>query len=355
MKGRVTRVRALLRRRGLDGMVISSLPHIRYLTGFTGSNACCVITGRSAIFVTDIRYKDQCRAEVKGFRKIVTRVGLYEGAASGRPFDGCSRVGFESAHVTYALYRVLRTTFPGVLFVPTTGVVDELRRVKDAVEVAAIQKATEISDRVFLEVVEMISPNVTELDIAAEISFRQRRYGAERDGFDILVAGGERAAFPHARASARKFHRHELVILDFGCVVQGYTSDLTRTVHMGRPSRRAKDLHRVVLEAQEEAIAAVRAGMRASDLDAIARKRIQKAGWGRWFSHALGHGLGMQIHEAPRVSSLSTEHLLAGDVITIEPGVYIPGYGGVRIEDDVLVLHDGCRVFTAAPKDLMVL
>jgi Xaa-Pro aminopeptidase len=355
IKGRVARLRAITHRRSLDGMIISSLPHVRYLTGFTGSNACCFITQRSATFVTDIRYKDQCRSEVRGYRKIVTSRGLYEGAAPRQPLARCARVGFESTHVTYAIYRAIRAAFPGVLFVPTTGVVEELMRVKDADEVASIQEAAEISDAVFLEVARLIAPGVTELEIAAEISFRQRRYGAEGDAFDILVAGGERGAFPHAKASSRKFRRHEMVILDFGCVVKGYASDLTRTVHIGRPTRRARELYRVVLEAQEEALGAVTAGMRTSDLDAVARKRIQKAGWGRYFNHALGHGLGMQVHEPPRVSSLSTERLIAGDVITIEPGVYIPDYGGVRIEDDVLVLDHGCRVFNAAPKDFMIL
>jgi Xaa-Pro aminopeptidase len=355
IKGRVARVRSIVHRRGLDGMIVSSLPHVRYLTGFTGSNGACMITQRSALFVTDLRYRDQARDEVRGFRRIITSRGLFEGSASRRPLSGCKRVGFDSGHVTYALYRSLRSLFPEVLLVPTVGVVDSLMRTKDAEEVACIQQAAEITDRVFMEVLAMIAPGVVELDIAAEISYLQRRQGAERDAFDILVAGGERAAFPHAKASTRKISRNEMVILDFGCVVRGYASDLTRTVHVGRPSRRAVELYRVVQEAQQEALAAVTAGMRARDLDAIARKRIQRAGWGRYFNHSLGHGLGMHVHEAPRVSALSTDTIAAGDVITIEPGVYIPDYGGVRIEDDVLVLEHGCRVFNASPKELMIL
>ncbi|MCK5573372.1 MAG: aminopeptidase P family protein, partial [Bacteroidetes bacterium] len=259
-----------------------------------------------------------------------------------------------STHVTYAVYQELRRRFPGVQFRPTSDFVEQIALAKDARELGLITQAVRITDRVFEEVLEQIRPGVRELDIAAEISYLHRRMGAEKDAFDPIVASGGRGALPHARPSRRRFTKGDFVTLDFGCTVGGYSSDLTRTVAVGSVSRRKREAYGVVLAAQEEAIDAVRPGMWARELDRIAREKIRKAGYGTYFTHSLGHGLGLHVHERPRISAVSRDRLVKGAVVTIEPGVYLPGEFGLRIEDDVSITRNGCRVLTSAPKELLV-
>jgi Xaa-Pro aminopeptidase len=329
--------------------------HIRYLTGFTGSNALLICDDRAAWFLSDSRYALQSKQEVRGAKRIMTALPLFEEAAKRNLLRGRKKVGFEANVVTYKQYRELRKCFPFVSLVSTSGVVEDIALVKDESEVESIRAAARISDKVFDEVVRLIKPGVTELDIAAEISYLQKKYGAERDAFETIVASGQRGAIPHGRASAKRIAACEMVTLDFGCVIHGYASDITRTVAIGRISKKLREIYDVVLSAQSEAIAAARGGMWARDLDAIARQSIQKRGYGKYFTHSLGHGLGLHVHERPRVSALSKEMLYAGSVITIEPGVYLPELGGVRIEDDALLMADGVEVLNHAPKELMLL
>lgn len=353
---RIARVRHEMRGKGLDALIVSSLPHIRYLTGFTGSNALLIITQRSSAFLSDVRYTLQAGKEVKGCKRIIiTQIGLYEEAAARELLSGSGKTGFESNQITYAQYRVLRRLFPETSFASTADIVENVMLVKDEMEIESIRRAAKISDKVFHEVLDKIRPGVTELEVAAEISFLHKRYGAQRDAFEIIVASGIRGAFPHARASRKKIRSGEFVTLDFGCVIDGYNSDITRTVAVGTVSSRAKRIYQVVKDAQQEAIDAARGSMWAKDLDAIARKRIERGGLGKYFNHSLGHGLGLQVHERPKVSQLSKERLRSGSVITIEPGVYVPDFGGVRIEDDVLLNDAGCQVLNGAPKELITL
>jgi Xaa-Pro aminopeptidase len=341
--------------KGLDAFIVSSLHNIRYLTGFSGSSGLCIVRPREAIFITDSRYTQQSRAEVKGFIRKTATSGLVEAAARNGSLKSCKKVGFESHCVSYAQYRTLKKAFPFVSFVPTLDVVETLSLVKDAEEIRKIQEAVAISDKVFGQVVKGIRPGVKELDIAAEISYLHKKFGAEQDAFEPVVASGTRGSWPHARPTSKRIKNGDLVTLDFGCTVRGYNSDITRTVAVGRVSRKSRDMYDVVLDAQCTAIAAARGGMLARDLDAVARKRISAAGYGKYFIHSLGHGIGLHVHERPRVSALSREQLLTGSVITIEPGVYIQRFGGVRIEDDVLLTEKGCRVLNSAPKELMIL
>lgn len=352
---RVARLRPLLRKHQLDALIISSPVHLRYLLGFTGTNGIGVFGRRTACFLTDSRYRLQSARQVRAARRCITQRPLLEAIAEHHCLRGLTRVGFESHHLTFQQYRVLRRTFPHVTFVPTTGIVEHLLLVKDATELSAIRAATRITDAVFLELLQCIRPGMREKDIAAEISYRQRRLGADGDAFEPIVAGGERGSQPHARAGDRLVRRGELLTLDFGCTVRGYHSDLTRTIALGKPSRRAREIHAIVLEAQGAARAAARGGMTARELDGVARAVITAAGYGAAFSHSLGHGIGLHIHERPRVSALSNDTLMAGSVITIEPGIYVPGWGGVRIEDDVLLTATGCSVLTTAPRELLVL
>ena len=352
---RVARLRSALRERRLDALLVSSLPNIRYLTGFTGSNALCVFTPAGGFFLTDTRYRDQSRAEVSGVVRTVTTETLAAAVLERGYLDGCTHVGFESNATTYRQYRALRALFPRHSLRPTADLVEDLAVVKDDHELSCIRRAVAITEQVFLDMLNVIRPGKRENEIAAMISYLQKMYGAERDAFDAIVAGGAHGALPHARASERKMRSGEFVTLDFGCTVGGYVSDLTRTVALGRVTRRMRELYTVVRDAQAAAVAAARSGMWAKDLDAVARRHITAAGYGRFFSHSLGHGLGLHVHERPRVSALSTDRLRAGSVITIEPGIYIPGECGIRIEDDVLLTPTGCEVLTTAPKELLTL
>jgi Xaa-Pro aminopeptidase len=353
-KRRIALVREQMRHEGLDALIVSSLPNVRYLTGFSGTNGLCVIRKKSTFFLTDGRYVRQSKAEVRASSLVIAKNGLFEEAAQRRLFQDCHFVGFESHTLTYAQYRTLKKLVSGVSFVSTKDVVEEVALVKEKKELDHIRAAVRISDRVFSELLHVIKPGVAELDVAAEISYLHKKFGAEKDAFEPIVASGERGSIPHARASAKKIRHRELVTLDFGCTVRGYNSDITRTVAAGGASLQSRNLYDVVLDAQLEAIRAARAGLMARDLDAVARDRISARGYGRFFIHSLGHGLGLQVHERPRVSALSKERLVAGSVITIEPGVYIPRFGGVRIEDDVLLTSQGCEVLNKAPKNLLV-
>ena len=352
---RIAGLRARMGEHALDALIVTSLAAIRYLTGFSGSNALVVLTAEDAFFVSDSRYALQSAREVKKFRRLIGSLGLLEDAAAAKTLRGCRAAGFESDSLTYAQYRSLRRLFPRVRFRPTSGLVEGLALVKDRQEIACIEEAAAISDGVFHDILSSLRPGVKELEIAAEISWLNGRRGAESDAFDVIVASGPRGALPHARPTARKIRKGEFILLDFGSTVRGYSSDLTRTVALGRPPGKLLDAYRAVLEANETATAAARGGMTASALDAVARGCIRRRGFGRYFIHSLGHGLGLRVHERPRVSALSRDVLQAGSVITIEPGVYIPGSGGVRIEDDVLLGDRGCRVLTRSPRELIVL
>ena len=339
----------------LDALVVTTPANVRYLTGFSGSNGLAVVTAGRALFISDSRYALQSAAEVRKFRRIIGRRGLLEDAASSGALAGCAEAGFESESITYAQYRSLRRLFPGVRFRPTSGIVEGLSLVKDRGEVACIEEAAAIADGVFADVLKTIRPGMTEQEIAAEISWLNRRRGGESDPFDVLVAGGARGAFPHAHPTARKIRKGEFLLIDFGSTVRGYSSDMTRTVVLGRGPRRLTEAYRAVLEANESARAAARGGMAARALDAVARDCIRRRGFGKYFVHSLGHGLGLRVHERPRISPLSAEVIEPGCVITIEPGIYIPGCGGVRIEDDVVIGDTGCRVLTRSPRELIVL
>ena len=350
---RLSRLRETIRNEKLDAFIVSSLPNVRYISGFTGSSGLCVVRESDAFFLTDSRYTLQSKLEVKSLKRIIAKHDLYEQISESNLLDSCCRVGFESHAVTYAQYRRLRRSTSGSSFVPTKDVVEAIAVVKEKDEIGYIRDAALISGRVFDDLLGSIKPGVAELDIAAEISYLHRKYGGERDAFEPIVASGVRGALPHARASSKRIKNGEFVTLDFGCTVRGYNSDITRTVAVGKISARARRIYDVVLTAQRDAIEAVKPGMWAKDLDSVARNRIKGEGYGRFFNHSLGHGLGLQVHECPRISSMSKERLVAGSVITIEPGVYIPEFGGVRIEDDILITVQGCTVLTESPRDLI--
>ncbi len=352
---RLTSLRHALRARNLDAMLLSSPHAIRYLSGFTGSYALLLVTPHSAWCLTDPRYGLQVREEIHGFRPLVSRGGFGEAIARHSLLRHCRTAGFEEGHLTVSEFRSLRKLCAPAVLKPAGAIPASLMRTKDDGELRLLQRAIEITDEVFCDIVKLIRPGVSEHDLAAEISFRQRKEGAEGDAFDTIVASGSRSALPHARASARKIRNGDLVVLDFGCVVEGYHSDMTRTVAVGRAAKTVRDLYHVVLRAQEAGIAAIRNGRAGRDIDSAVREQIAREGYGRYFPHSLGHGVGLRVHEPPRLAPLSWDILETGNVVTVEPGIYVPGRGGIRIEDVVLVTQTGGSVLTACPKELMIL
>ncbi|HEX9613874.1 MAG TPA: Xaa-Pro peptidase family protein [Bacteroidota bacterium] len=352
---RIATVRKHLSALRLDALLVTSLPHIRYLTGFSGSNACCVITDRSQVLLTDGRYKTQVKEETKGFRTFITGKGLFEEAKARKVIPIKGRLGFSAPELRVSELENLKTLFPKARFVKTRNIVGSIAAVKDESEIEKIRRAVAVSDEVFKAILPVLKEGITELDIAAEIVYQHRRRGAEADAFEPIVASGVRGALPHARATAKKIRSREFVTLDFGCRLQGYHSDLTRTVAVGTPGDELRTMYEVVKESQQRALDAARSGMKARDLDSVARKRIKTAGYGKYFPHSLGHGLGLEVHEMPRVSALSTDILQSGNVVTIEPGIYVPNFGGVRIEDDVVIREQNAEILTASPKELMIL
>lgn len=355
VSARLRALRAELIRSRLDALIVTHLPHVRYLSGFSGSSGVCVITKAGQSFLSDGRYRVQAKDEVQGFRIVITQGRLFDVASKRSLLPKRGKVGFASQHLTVAEFRRLKTLFPHTRFVSADGMVDRLTAVKNHDEISLIKQAVKITDEVFGKILNILKPGITELDVAAEIGYLHRTLGAEADAFEPIVASGTRGALPHARASQKKIKNRELVTVDMGCRFRGYHSDLTRTVVVGKPSSRARKVYQVVLDAQRLALDAAGSGLSGRALDAVARTYIRKKGFGRYFTHSLGHGLGLEVHEKPRLSELSSDRLVAGNVVTIEPGIYIPGFGGVRIEDDVVIREGYAEVLTQAPKELIIL
>lgn len=351
---RLTAIRTMMKKFRFQALLVTDMAYVRYLTGFSGSSGLCVITAERQFFITDRRYEIQAPLEINGFTIIIAKQSLFPLIAEKMLIPKYARIGFENEHTTVADMKNLKKLLPGRRFIPDKRIIETITQIKDDGEIALIRYAVQITDKVFKKILTLIRPGIHEYDIAAEISYWHRKYGAECDAFDPIVASGERGALPHARASDKIIRRGEMVVLDFGCRYCGYHSDLTRTIAVGKPLAEMKKIYHIVLEAQKKAIDAVKNGVAARLVDAAARKYIQRTGKGRYFIHSLGHGLGINIHEPIRLSAFSNAILKTGNVITIEPGIYIPGSGGVRIEDDIVVCEKGCDVLTKSTKELVI-
>jgi Xaa-Pro aminopeptidase len=354
--GRVDRLRRELGEAGCDALVVSDLTNIRYLTGFTGSAALVLVSADELLFVSDGRYQTQS-ADQLGAAGVDARIEIVAAdpdavVADAAAVLGATRLGLESQSVTWAQHRRWASDlFRSGELVPTAGLVEELRLVKDAGEAARIRAACAIADAALAQVRPRLLEGPTEVEFALELDATMKRLGAEDVSFDTIVAAGPNGAKPHHRPSGRRIEEGDLVVIDFGALVDGYHSDMTRTVAVGDVGAERSRMLGVVLESQDAGVQAVRAGAHASEVDAVCRAVIDDAGWGEAFLHSTGHGVGLDIHEEPRVSSRSAATLVAGHVVTVEPGVYLPGLGGVRIEDTVLVTEDGCDRLTLTPKD----
>ncbi|HEX5762795.1 MAG TPA: aminopeptidase P family protein [Solirubrobacterales bacterium] len=350
MRGRGDRLAGQLAAAELDRILVTNLVNVRYLTGFGGTNGACVCGPETRLLLTDFRYTERAEAEVEGW-DVVTISDDWLGGIAERL---AGRTGFEDDHASVRYVERLRGKLTdGVELVPAGGSVERLRRVKDEAELEAIAAAAELADEVWRWSVERGLAGRSERDVARAAEARIRELGGD-PSFPAIVAAGPNGALPHAEPGERQIGAGELVVFDMGAQLDGYCSDGTRTFAAGEPSQQARDVYDVVREAQEAALAAVRAGVGGEQLDAVARDPIAAAGYGERFGHGLGHGVGLEVHEAPRVSPRSEDVLEPGEVVTIEPGVYLPGELGVRIEDLVVVEDDGCRNLSGLGKGLHV-
>jgi Xaa-Pro aminopeptidase len=339
----------------LEALVVTRLPNVRYLSGFTGSNGQVLVSEAESVFFTDGRYTEQSRHEVTDLERVTYSEGFGRSLADQCARLGINRLGFEAHDVTVAMLRKLSEKLPDVELVPVEDQVEHLRWVKDDEELSALQRAQEATDAAFEAVLEYLAVGMTEQQVALELDHMMRRAGADGLSFDSIVAFGENAAEPHHEPTHRVLEESDVIKIDFGALFAGYHADMTRTVAFGAPPAELKKIHDIVRESQQAGIDAVKAGVTGGSIDAVSRNVIQDAGYGEHFTHSLGHGVGLEIHEGPSLVKDGDEMLPVGAVVTVEPGIYIPGLGGVRIEDSVEVTQDGCRVLGTSTRELIEL
>lgn len=353
---RIKRLQKKLHSANLDGAVITHLDHVRYLIGFTGSSGYLVIAGSRAEFLTDTRYTFQAAKQVKGAKVKILQARDFR-PLSTMPFLSPRniRIGYSGSYLTVARKLDLKQSLPHALLVSIDDILNDLGWVKDKEELASIKKAVAVSDTAFERIVQLVRPGVRERELAAELEYQMAMLGSEKPAFESIVASGYRSAMPHGIASQKKLQKGDLVTFDFGATINGYVSDITRTVVVGKATARQKKIYNLVLRAQKAGIAKIRAGVAGKLVDATCRNIISRAGYGSKFGHGTGHGIGFYVHTGPSLSPISGDKLKAGNVVTVEPGIYIEGWGGVRIEDDVLVTRNGGKVLNKAEKKLLEL
>lgn len=352
---RLEKFREILGGQDLDGIIISTPENRRYLSGFSGSSGVLLISGKQALIITDFRYWEQVTREVKEFELSKQGPKLWESVADLIISLGWGKIGFEAGSLTYQEYQTLGGLIPaGRQLASTEDLVERLRWVKEPAEVEVLAKAMVITDQAWRETLAVIKPGVKEREIALKFDYQLRLNGAEGSAFTTIVASGWRAALPHAAATDKKVEPGELVLIDGGALYQGYHGDLTRTVVLGKADSKQREIYQIVLEAQEEVLKVLKGGLTGKSVDGIARDLITGKGYGENFGHGLGHSVGLNIHERPRLSVTEEGMVPAGAVVTVEPGIYLPGWGGVRIEDLVAVEEDGVRNLTGSKKRELV-
>jgi len=338
----------------IDALLITSAPNWYYLTGFTGESGALIVSPKGTTLITDGRFMVQGRAEMSGVRILQQQGSLYGSVGKFLKDSRCRRVGFDPTQLTVAQLQSLRKgTGASVRWVGTPGTVESLRMRKDAAELAQMRRAAILAGEVVQSAIDLLKPGIQESEVAAEIEYQMRKRGASGPAFETIVAFGERAALPHARPTAKRLRKNELVVLDLGAILGHYCSDITRTVYVGRAPKRIRIWYQAVLEAQGAAIMAAKRGAACMDVDGAARQVLAGYRLDHLFVHSTGHGLGIEVHEDPRVARGQEKRLEPGNVITIEPGVYSAGIGGIRIEDDVAIHADRTEVLTRAPRDLI--
>ncbi|MBA4494961.1 M24 family metallopeptidase [Paenactinomyces guangxiensis] len=355
MEQRIHRLRRRMEESDIGAFLVSHPVNRRYVTGFTGSSGVALITATEAILITDFRYLTQVKEQAPHMTLVQHKGPILETVAEQCRQLGVKSLAFEQDHLTFSQHQQLEGFLNGIATDPVSDIVEELRMIKDEEELSVIRDAALIADRAFYQIIQEIKPGMKEKDVALRLEILMREMGASSSSFDIIVASGLRSALPHGTASDKVLEKGDLVTMDFGAYYQGYASDITRTIMLGQPNEKQKEIYDVVLEAQKCCIAQIRPGITGREADGVARDYITKHGYGDSFGHGTGHGLGLEVHEAPRLSIHGNTVLAPGMVVTVEPGIYLPELGGVRIEDDVLITESGCEVLTHANKELIMI
>lgn len=351
---RINKVREVMSAENLEGLLVSTPKNIRYLANFTGSAGNIFITQDKAYFITDFRYTEQAKEQAQGFEVIIHKLGIYHEVNEIIKREGLKTVGIEANQMNVSTYSKISEEFD-TLLVQTSGLVEKIREVKDEEEIAIMKKACEITDDAFEHILTFIKPGITERQVANELDRFLKEKGSTGMSFETIIASGVRSSMPHGVASDKVIEDGDVVTLDFGCYYEGYSSDMTRTIAIGSIDPKLKEIYDIVLAAHEAVIKYTKAGMTGKEVDDIARNYISEHGYGENFGHTTGHGLGLDVHEGPAVAGRNNEPLVVNNVITNEPGIYVEGLGGVRIEDDLVVKEDGVISLNRSPKQLIIL
>lgn len=351
---KLTKLRELLITHEIDALLITNSFNRRYMTGFTGSAGLVLVSKNDAVFITDFRYTEQAEKQISGYRIVKHDKTIIEEVAKQAKEMNLQVIGFEKDDLSYGMFELYEKTVEAKLK-PVSGLVEKLRLVKTEDEITVLKQAAKIADDAFTHICTFIKPGVTEIEVSNELEFFMRKQGATSSSFDIIVASGLRGALPHGVATDKVIQSGELVTLDYGALFNGYISDITRTVAVGQPSDKLKEIYEVTLAAQELAVKGIKPGMTGIEADAIARDYISSKGYGEAFGHSTGHGIGLEVHEGPGLSFRSETVLEQNMAVTVEPGIYLPGIGGVRIEDDIILTKDGNERLTHATKVMQIL
>ncbi|MFW6278622.1 MAG: M24 family metallopeptidase [Bacillota bacterium] len=354
MRHRIDKIRTKLQDEGLEAFLVSSRSNCFYASGFTGTAGTILFTPDNNYFLTDSRYTEQAKQEVAGYE--IIEVGNQNRRARFRELlesENVNQLGFEAREISYRKYALLNDELSEIELKPVDNLVEDIRIVKEEREIEAIKQAVDIADQAFVHILDFIESGIREKDIALELEYFMKQHGGQKNSFDFIVASGLRSALPHGTASGRKIQKGDFITMDFGTKYEGYCSDMTRTVVVGEPNQKQCEIYDIVLAAHRKVISGIKAGLTCGEADALARDLIKDKNYGQNFGHNLGHGLGIDVHEAPRLAKDSDQKLQKNMIVTNEPGIYIPQWGGVRIEDSLLIKEDGCEVLNNSDKELI--
>ena len=351
---RQQKLRDVLDGKGLDGMLITNLTNIRYICGFTGSAASCLVTPKGQYFITDGRYIEQSKSQVKGFERFIDMSSHLTQIKDNDLNPNGLKLAFEGDHMSYVLYKNMTKMFSETSWENSSMILEDLAAIKDNYELECIRTAVEVTDRVYEEILPMLSPGNTEKDVANAMVSKYREY-SEGEAYSPIVATGPNGALPHAIPTDREFQKGDFVVIDAAAKYAGYHADMTRTPVVGEATSKHEEIYAIVKESQQRGCDTAKAGVPCKEVDAATRDYIKEMGYGEYYTHGTGHGLGLEIHTSPRFSPQSDQVLESNNVMTIEPGIYLAGWGGVRIEDDVIIKNEGCEILNKTTKDLVVL
>ncbi|MBO0995268.1 M24 family metallopeptidase [Bacillus sp. SD088] len=351
---KLDKIRSSFQSLGIDGMFVTSPYNVRYMTNFTGTAGLALISQDRAIFITDFRYAEQAQNQAQEYEISIHSGPIMDEVAAKVKELGITKLGFEQDYMSYSTWTQYDQAVSAE-FVPVSNLMENMRLIKTNDEIAKIKEAADIADAAFKHILDFIKPGKTELEVSNELEFFMRKCGATSSSFDIIVASGKRSSMPHGVASDKEIEKGDFVTMDYGALHKGYVSDITRTISVGEPAATLKEIYDVTLEAQLRAMEQIKPGMTGIEADAIARDYITEKGYGDYFGHSLGHGIGLEVHEGPGLSKRSKITLQPGMVVTVEPGIYLPDVGGVRIEDDTLITEKGNEALTHSTKDLIIL